>query len=71
MKIYRARKSDEFKRTETIAIRVSPNERDILFRHAEMEHDYPSNYLRKIFLNHVDAVDATGVEGKQPELFHR
>lgn len=56
MKIFRARKSDANKRTETIAIRVSPTERETLFRNADQEHDYPSNYLRKIILKHVDEI---------------
>jgi len=56
MKIYRARKSDEVKRTETIAIRVSPSERDTLIKNAEQEHDYPSNYLRKLFLRQVEPI---------------
>ena len=73
MKIYRARKSDELKRTETIAIRVSPTERETLFKQAEIEHDYPSNYLRKILLKHVEAVDdingTVKMQEMQPELF--
>ncbi len=58
MKIYRARKSDELKRTETIAIRVSPTERETLFRNAEQEHDYRTRLPIK--LSEEDIFEAYG-----------
>jgi len=45
-------------RTETVGIRVTPMELDSLIRTAEEAHEYPSSYLRRLFLQHIDKKQA-------------
>jgi hypothetical protein len=58
MKIMRVLKEEDRKRTETVGIRVTPMELDTLIRTAEEAHEYPSSYLRRIFLQHIDEKQA-------------
>lgn len=58
MKIIRVLKDENRKRTETVGIRVTPMELDSLIRTAEEAHEYPSSYLRRLFLQHIEEKQA-------------
>jgi hypothetical protein len=41
-------------RTEQIPIRFSPSERKSVVKIAAMEHEYPSSFLRRLILKHLE-----------------
>ena len=63
----RVLKDEDRKRTETVGIRVTPMELDSLIRTAEESHEYPSSYLRRVFLQHIDEKQAQLTNREQHE----
>jgi len=63
----RVLKDEDRKRTETVGIRVTPMELDSLIRTAEESHEYPSSYLRRVFLQHIDEKQAQLINREQHE----
>jgi len=51
----KAEKNHE-RRTTILPIRLRPSERRVVEQLAEQAHDYPSSWLRRLVLNHIEAV---------------